>query len=216
MISASMPVSSRRRLGDIDHGAVGQHRDRRCLRAGSRPCPAAPCSGRPAPRPADGAPTASPAARDGRRTGRCRAAWARGRSPDRRPRWRRSAGPWRRRDWTARRSSGPQTWVNSASGLWLWVWPPKMPPPVGMRTTMRRDELAVGAVAQARRLRHDLVVGRIHVVGELDLDARPQPVGGHADGGADDARFVDRRVEARGCEPYFCCRPWVQRKTPPK
>ena len=27
----------------------------------------------------------------------------------------------------------PATWVNSASGLWLWVWPPKMPPPVGMR-----------------------------------------------------------------------------------
>jgi hypothetical protein len=30
----------------------------------------------------------------------------------------------------------PATWVNSASGLWLWVWPPKMPPPVGMRTTI--------------------------------------------------------------------------------
>ena len=27
----------------------------------------------------------------------------------------------------------PQTWVNSASGLWLWVWPPKMPPPYGVR-----------------------------------------------------------------------------------
>ena len=30
----------------------------------------------------------------------------------------------------------PDTWVNSASGLWLCVWPPKMPPPVGMRTTI--------------------------------------------------------------------------------
>ena len=30
----------------------------------------------------------------------------------------------------------PETWVNSASGLWLCVWPPKMPPPVGMRTTI--------------------------------------------------------------------------------
>src|SRR5579859_1553508 len=29
----------------------------------------------------------------------------------------------------------PQTWVNSASGLWLWVCPPKIPPPVGIRTT---------------------------------------------------------------------------------
>ena len=30
----------------------------------------------------------------------------------------------------------PETWVNRASGLWLWVWPPKMPPPVGMRMTI--------------------------------------------------------------------------------
>ena len=30
----------------------------------------------------------------------------------------------------------PQTWVNIASALWLWVWPPKMPPPHGMRTVI--------------------------------------------------------------------------------
>jgi hypothetical protein len=30
----------------------------------------------------------------------------------------------------------PQTWANSASGLWLWVWPPKMPPPHGARTVI--------------------------------------------------------------------------------
>ena len=30
----------------------------------------------------------------------------------------------------------PQTWVNSASGLWLCVWPPKMPPPQGARTVI--------------------------------------------------------------------------------
>ena len=29
----------------------------------------------------------------------------------------------------------PATWVNRASGLWLWVCAPKMPPPQGMRTT---------------------------------------------------------------------------------
>ena len=23
----------------------------------------------------------------------------------------------------------PATWVNKASGLWLCVWPPRMPPP---------------------------------------------------------------------------------------
>ncbi len=57
-------------------------------------------------------------------------------------------------------------------------------------------EVAGGAVAQAGRLRHDLVVGGIHVVGELDLDARPQAVGRHPDRRADDAGLVDRGVEA--------------------
>ena len=60
----------------------------------------------------------------------------------------------------------------------------------------RRGEVAGRAVAQARRLGHDLVVRRVHVVGELDLDARPQPVRRHADRGADDAGLVDRCVEA--------------------
>ena len=60
----------------------------------------------------------------------------------------------------------------------------------------RAGELAVGAIAQARRFRDDLVVGRIDVVGELHLDAGRQAVGGHADRRADDAGFADRRVEA--------------------
>ena len=60
----------------------------------------------------------------------------------------------------------------------------------------RRREIARGAMPQASGLRDHLVVGRIHVVGELDLDARPQAIGGHADGRADDAALVDRRVEA--------------------
>ena len=60
----------------------------------------------------------------------------------------------------------------------------------------RRREVAGRAVPQAGGFRHDLVVGGIHVVGELDLDARPQPVRRHADRGADDARLVDRGVEA--------------------
>ncbi len=60
----------------------------------------------------------------------------------------------------------------------------------------RRGEVAVRAVAQAGGLRHDLVVGRIHVIGELDLDAGPQAIGRHADGDADDAELADRRVEA--------------------
>ncbi|MNS84313.1 hypothetical protein D3C72_1181320 [compost metagenome] len=59
----------------------------------------------------------------------------------------------------------------------------------------RRGEVARRAVAQARRLRHDLVVGRIDVVGELHLHHRAQAVGAHADGRADDAALVDRRIE---------------------
>ena len=79
MISASMPVSLRRRLGDEDHRAVGQHRQRRCRGGTPPPSRAAPCSGPRAPRPADASTTARSAGRGGRRTGRCRAAWARGR-----------------------------------------------------------------------------------------------------------------------------------------
>jgi hypothetical protein len=59
----------------------------------------------------------------------------------------------------------------------------------------------------ARRFRDDLVIGRVHVVGELDLDAGAQAIGGHADRGADDAELVDRRIEAAADLPYFCCRP---------
>src|SRR5262249_47385177 len=65
-----------------------------------------------------------------------------------------------------------------------------------------RRELAVGSIAQPRRLRHDLVVSRVHVVGELDLYAGPQSIGRHADGGADDAGLADRRVEA-AARPEF-------------
>ena len=60
----------------------------------------------------------------------------------------------------------------------------------------RCGEVAGRAMAQPGRLRHDLVVGRVHVVGELDLHARPQAVGRHADRDADDAGLADRRVEA--------------------
>ena len=30
----------------------------------------------------------------------------------------------------------PATWVKMPSGLWLCVWPPKMPPPKGERTVI--------------------------------------------------------------------------------
>ena len=59
----------------------------------------------------------------------------------------------------------------------------------------RRGEVARRAVAQPRRLGDDLVRGRVEVVGELDLDHRPQAVGRHADRRADDAAFGDRRIE---------------------
>ena len=59
----------------------------------------------------------------------------------------------------------------------------------------RRGEVAGRAVAQPRGLGDDLVRRRVEVVGELDLHHRPQAVGGHADRGADDAAFGDRRIE---------------------
>ena len=55
-------------------------------RARSPPGRAARCSSPPAPRSADAATTAPPGGRDGRRTGRCRAASARKRPPGRHPR----------------------------------------------------------------------------------------------------------------------------------
>src|ERR1700722_10354699 len=60
----------------------------------------------------------------------------------------------------------------------------------------RSEELAARAVAQPRRLRHDLVVAGIDIVGELDLGDHPKPIGAHADRHAHDSGFVDRRVEA--------------------
>ena len=79
----------------------------------------------------------------------------------------------------------------------------------------RGGELGAGAVAQPRRLGDQLVERRVDVVGELDLDDRPQPVGAHAEGGADDAALGDRGVE-HAVAPYLACRPSVHRNTPPK
>ena len=59
----------------------------------------------------------------------------------------------------------------------------------------RGGELGAGAVAQPCCFGDQLVEGRVHVVGELDLDDRPQPVGAHAEGGADDPALGDRGVE---------------------
>jgi hypothetical protein len=66
---------------------------------------------------------------------------------------------------------------------------------VGRADGERQAPFAGGAVAHPRRLRDDLVEGGIDIIGELDLGDRPQPVGGHADRGRDDAVLGDRRVE---------------------
>ncbi len=52
----------------------------------------------------------------------------------------------------------------------------------------RRRVLAAGAIPELGQLVHDLIEGGIDVVPELDLWDRPQPVQGHPDRGADDAR----------------------------
>src|SRR4051794_20155254 len=60
----------------------------------------------------------------------------------------------------------------------------------------RAGKLAIRPVAQPGGFGDDLVICWIHVIGELKLDAWPQTVSRHADGGADDAEFADRRIEA--------------------
>src|ERR1700731_5425712 len=59
----------------------------------------------------------------------------------------------------------------------------------------RRPELAARAITQPRRFRDQLVGRRIDVIGELDLDDRPEPVGAHADRDRQHAALGDRRVE---------------------
>lgn len=59
-------------------------------------------------------------------------------------------------------------------------------------------EIAIRAIADTRRLLGDLIIGGIHVIGELDFDTGAQAISGHADGGADNAGFADRRIETAG------------------
>src|SRR5439155_6660194 len=59
----------------------------------------------------------------------------------------------------------------------------------------RAGVLAIGPVADARRLAHDLVEGRVDEVRELDLRDRYQPVQRGAYGDADDARLCQRGVQ---------------------
>src|SRR5688572_12897627 len=58
----------------------------------------------------------------------------------------------------------------------------------------RSRELPGAAVADTRKLAHDLVVARVNVVGELDLSDGTEAVHRHADRGRDDAAFRYRRV----------------------
>src|SRR5208282_3269386 len=60
----------------------------------------------------------------------------------------------------------------------------------------RGEEIAPRTVAKPRRLRHELVIAGIDVVGELDLRDRPKPIGAHADRDAHDPGLVDWGVEA--------------------
>ena len=81
------------------------------------------------------------------------------------------------------------------SGLCECVWPPRMPPPQGVRIVTGAQKSPGAAIAQPREFREDLVAGGIDVVGELHFRDRPQAVHAHADRGADDRAFGDRRVE---------------------
>lgn len=67
----------------------------------------------------------------------------------------------------------------------------------------RAGEIGVRTVAQTGGLAHDLVKGGIDIISELNLDHRFQTVGGHTDSGADDAAFIDGRVEAAALAVFF-------------
>jgi hypothetical protein len=59
----------------------------------------------------------------------------------------------------------------------------------------RDADLALRPVVHLGDLGHDLVVGRVDEAVELDLTDRPVPSDRQADGGADDARLGQRRVD---------------------
>src|SRR3954469_6601564 len=76
----------------------------------------------------------------------------------------------------------------------LWCSTAPMPPPTGIRTTTG-SVTAPSARAHLGQLRHDLVEGRVDEAVELDLAHGAVATQCHADGGADDARLGQRRVD---------------------
>src|SRR5689334_17532865 len=59
----------------------------------------------------------------------------------------------------------------------------------------RRPEIAARTIAQPRRLGDQLVGRRVDVIGELDLDDRPETVGAHPDCDRHHATLGNRCVE---------------------
>ena len=62
--------------------------------------------------------------------------------------------------------------VKIASGDCECVWPPRMPPPQGVRIVTGEKKLAGAAIADPRQLTDDLVETGVDVIGELDLGDR--------------------------------------------
>ena len=69
---------------------------------------------------------------------------------------------------------------------------------IGRADDHRHRPFARGAIAHPRDFADDLVVAGVDVVGELDFDDGLEAIGRHADRGADDPAFGDRRVEGAG------------------
>ena len=59
----------------------------------------------------------------------------------------------------------------------------------------RAGEPALRAMAHSPRMVEDLVESRVGETGKLDFRDRLEPFHGHADRGADDERFGERRVD---------------------
>ena len=74
---------------------------------------------------------------------------------------------------------------------------------IGRADDHRHRPFARGAVAHLGELADDLVVARVDIIGELDFDDGFQAIGGHADGGGDDAVFADRCIEGAGLAEFL-------------
>ena len=91
----------------------------------------------------------------------------------------------------------PAVYVKYAWRLSEWCSTAPMAPPYGMRTTIGRRIRPRERDRVFREVRDDLLEGRVGEAVELHLETGAHAVHRHADGGTDDPRLRERRIETR-------------------